>query len=127
MKKLSSAAEALCKGGHKEIEFELGVASNQWLRVALEAIWPHHFLAGCFLSRASSFAVHARVERRRTPLPIGLEVDFPRVACESVRRNRIRQDRFDGYLWNEDGQLKCYPPTNLHVVRLVNSGSGSEK
>src|ERR1700751_1191809 len=91
---------------------------------------PYTSLAGCFLSRQSSFADRAKIDpgtHVHALVLIGFEADFPRVTCESVRRNGIPSDRFENYLWNEDGQLKWYPPTNLHVVRFVNWGSGSEK
>jgi hypothetical protein len=130
MNQLSSPSEALWKGGHYEIKFELGAPPNERLRVALEALRSYTSLAGCFLSRQSSFADRAKIDpgtHVHALALIGFEADFPRVTCESVRRNGIPSDRFENYLWNEDGQLKWYPPTNLHVVRFVNWGSGSEK
>jgi hypothetical protein len=50
---------------------------------------------------SSSFADQAKVDPRTQAHAlalIGFEADFPRVTCESVRRNGIPSDRFDGYL-----------------------------
>ncbi len=205
----SFTSEETWRGGHYEIEFELGEPSDERLRLALQRIWSHPDLKGCCFSRDQEPQGQVRVTPGQETLEghlygvanlpngtaaacgtyicrlqgddeqlyrdllsfyvplgslraayktggypfsdgdrattwrveldnwlvelgrfvfekvdfglalVGWEVDFPRVSSESVKRNGILSERFDGYLWRAADRLEWYPPTNLEIVRFV--------
>ena len=51
-------------GGYYEIEFELGVPSDERLALALETVWSHPSLEGCYLSRDLEPHTQVRVSPR---------------------------------------------------------------
>src|SRR5262249_20325526 len=58
-------AEETWRGGHYEIEMELGVPSDERLRAALERIWAHTSLKGCVFSRDQEPQTQVRVNPGR--------------------------------------------------------------
>jgi hypothetical protein len=61
----------------------------------------------------------ALYERVRFPLAlIGWEVDFPNVTAETVKRNGVPAERYDGYLVQTGNGLEWYPPTNFEIIRI---------
>jgi len=58
----SFTAEDTWHGGHYGIEFELGAPSDDRVRVALQAIWSHPSLEGCYISRDVEPCKQVRVD-----------------------------------------------------------------
>src|SRR5215470_5129127 len=69
---MNFAAEETWRGGHYEIEMELGVPSDERLRAALERIWTHRLpkgaLKGCCFSRDQEPQDQVRVNLQNHPL-----------------------------------------------------------
>jgi len=69
---MNFTAEETWRGGHYEIEMELGVPSDEQLRAALERIWAHpsltRMLKGCVFSRDQEPQAQVRVNLGTHPL-----------------------------------------------------------
>jgi hypothetical protein len=69
---MSFTAEETWRGGHYEIEMELGVPSDERLRTALQRIWSHpslkRALKGCVFSRDQEPQDQVRVNLQSHPL-----------------------------------------------------------
>jgi hypothetical protein len=65
MSAMNFTAEETWRGGHYEIEMELGVPSDERLRAALERIWAHPSLKGCVFSRDQEPQAQVRVNPGR--------------------------------------------------------------
>ena len=49
---------------------------------------------------------------------VGFEVDFPAVTSNSIQRNGVPQERYDGFLWKVGDQFEWCPPTNFELIRV---------
>ena len=58
-------SEETWRGGFYEIEFELGVPSEERLALALQTVWSHPSLEGCYLSREQEPHAQVRVNPRQ--------------------------------------------------------------
>lgn len=58
---MNFTAEETWRGGHYEIEIELGAPSDERLRTALQRVWAHPSLKGCVFSRDQEPQAQVRV------------------------------------------------------------------
>jgi hypothetical protein len=65
---MNFTAEETWRGGHYEIEMELGAPSDEQLAAALQRIWSHPSLAGCCFSRDQEPQAQVRVNPGQHPL-----------------------------------------------------------
>src|SRR5215472_11193664 len=113
--KLFTADEAWT-GGFYELALEVGPRSDDRLRAALEALWSHPDLDGCYLDRGCEPADQPRKQpdlESESLLGVAQLPNCSRVACGSFRL-REYSDWLDFYLpigslWNAWGGNPSWP------------------